>query len=165
MKPSDDTPTPAEDATLLFPDVPVTVRDPDSGERVTLTVHEFRFLEGLRVYATVRPLVEAIADTAQDDDLDEARIAAALTDHAETWVAALAQATGRKAEWIGRLSDHDGQALSVAMWSANGPFFVRRLVEAMTRRRQAKDGSPSPKSSTPSSGPDTGADTATSRSG
>ena len=153
---SNDTPTAAED---------VAVRDPDSGEPVTLTVREFRFLESLQIHAEVRPLIEAIAGSVQADDVDERRIATALTDHAETWVACIARATGRDPEWIARLSDHDGQALSAAMWSANGSFFVRRLVEAVTRRRQAKGPSPSPKSSTPSSGPDTGADTGTSRSG
>ena len=162
---SNDTPAAAEDAALLFPDVDVTVRDPDSGEPVTLTVREFRFLEGLQIHAEVRPLIEAIAGSAEGDDVDEHRIATALTDHADIWVRAIARATGREAEWIGRLSDHDGQALSAAMWGANGSFFVRRLVEAVTRRRQANRPSPSPKSSTPSSGPDTDADTGTSRSG
>ena len=87
-----------------------------------------------------------------------------MTDHADVWIECIAQATGRDAEWIGRLSDGDGQALSAAMWNTNGNFFGRRLVEAVRRRRKA-DLSRSPKSSMPSSGPDTGGDTATSPSG
>ena len=82
---------------------------------------------------------------------------------AETWLACIARATGRDPAWLGRLTDADGQALSAAMWQANQGFFGRRLVAALARRQM--DGrSPSPKSSTPSSGPDTAAGTATSPS-
>ena len=160
-------PTAAEEMAVLFPDVDVTVRDPDTGVTVSLTVRELRFLEGLRLSGAIRPLIEAIADAVPSgagDDIDEAVIAGALTEHAEAWLASVAQATGRDAGWLARLSDGDGQALSAAMWSANGGFFGRRLVEAL-RRRRPKDGpSRSPKSSTPSSGPATDADTATSPS-
>ena len=176
MKPNDNPPEPtaAEDLDILFPDVELEVRDPDSGEAVPLTVREFRFLEGLRVSARIQPLVEAIAASVRDaDDREDAAAAPdvevgavteAMTEHAGIWIDCIAQATGRDAAWIGRLSDADGQALSAAMWSANGRFFGRRLVEAVRRRRQAGP-SPSPPSSMPSCGPDTGADTATSPSG
>lgn len=49
-------------------------------------------------------------------------ITEAMTEHADIWIECIAQATGRDAEWIGRLSDGDGQALSAAIWSANGFF-------------------------------------------
>ena len=99
----------------------------------------------------------------QGDDVSEHRIAVALGEHAETWLACIAQATGRDAAWLARLSDADGQVLSAAMWQVNQGFFGRRLVAALARR-QTGGPSPSPKSSTPSSGPDTGAGTATSPS-
>ena len=44
-------PTAAEEMDVLFPDLDVVVRDPDTGENVTLTVRELRFLEGLRLTA------------------------------------------------------------------------------------------------------------------
>ena len=91
-------------------------------------------------------------------------ITEAMTEHADIWIECIAQATGRDAEWIGRLSDGDGQALSAAMWSANRRFFGHRLIEAVRRRRETGP-SPSPPSSMPSSGPDTDAATATSPSG
>ena len=170
MKHDRTAPGDAEDATLLFPDVDVTVRDPDTGEAVLVTVRELRFLEGLRLAAAVRPLIEAIAALVGESgdqergDLDAGMLAAAIADHADIWIDAIARATGRDAAWIGRLSDHDGQALSAAMWSANTDFFVRRVIEDVMRRRQASP-SPSPTSSMPSCGPDTDADTATSPSG
>lgn len=159
-------PTAAEDLAVLFPDVDVTVRDPDTGEAVPLTVRELRFLEGLRLVATYQPLVSAIAASADgnDEGIDEGAIAAALTEHAEAWIACIAQATGQEAAWLARLSDADGQVLSLAMWSANKDFFGRRLVEAVRRRKRARP-SPSPTSSMPSSGPGTAEDTATSPSG
>ena len=89
-------------------------------------------------------------------------ITEAMTEHADIWIECIAQATGGDAEWIGRLSDGDGQALSAAMWSANGFFRApsRRGHEA------AQAGpSPSPPSSMPSSGPVTDAATAMSPSG
>ena len=158
--------TAAEDMAVLFPDVDVAVRDPDSGERVPLTVREFRFLEGLQISAAVRPLIESIGAAVSEDEteIDIGMIHEAMTEHANIWVECTARATGRDAEWIGRLSDGDGQALSAAMWSANGSFFGRRLVEAVKRRQKAGP-SHLPKSSMPSSGPDTGGDTATSPSG
>ena len=91
-------------------------------------------------------------------------LAVAMTDHADVWMECIARATGRDAEWIARLSDSDGQALSAAMWSVNTDFFGRRVIKDVRRRRQATP-SPSPTSSMPSSGPGTDADTAMSPSG
>lgn len=157
-------PTAAEDLAVLFPDLDIEVRDPDTGETVGLTVRELRFLEGLRVAAWAAGLIEAVAATVQGDDVSEHRIAVALGEHAETWLACIAQATGRDAAWLARLSDADGQVLSAAMWQVNQGFFGRRLVATLLARRSKDGPSPSPKSSTPSSGPDTGAGTATSPS-
>ena len=144
----------------------VTVRDPDTGETVTLTVRELRFLEGLRFTATVRAFIEALAGSCSGagDEIDESVLAAAMTDHAAAWIAGLALAIGRDADWLGRLSDADGQALSVAMWDVNGGFFGRRFIDAVRRRKKQAGSSPSPRSSTPSSGPATDTDTATSPS-
>ena len=154
-------PTPAEEMAVLFPDLDVPIHDPDTGEAVTVTVRELRFLEGLRLAAVVRPLIEAFAGSVcagADIEIDESTIAAAFTDHAEAWLACLAQATGRDAGWLARLSDRDGQALSAAMWDANGDFFGRRLIEAVRRRRKAGP-SHLPKSSMPSCAPATDTDT------
>ena len=166
-------PTAAEEMDVLFPDVDVVVRDPDTGEPVTLTVRELRFLEGLRLTAEVRPFIEAITDSVGESghssasgegDIDDATIAHALTEHAEAWLACCAQASDRDAAWLARLSDRDGNAISGAMWRTNRPFFSRRLVEAVRRRREKAGRSLSPKSSMPSSGPATAADTVTSPS-
>ena len=156
---------PADELNILFPDLDLEIRDPDTGERVTVTVRELRFLEGLRLAATVRPLIEAIADSvgAGEGGIDDAAIVQALTEHAEAWLACCAQASSRDAAWLARLSDGDGDALSGVMWQANRGFFLRRLIEAVRRRRE-KAKSPSPTSSMPLCAPATAADTATSPS-
>ena len=155
---------------VLFPDVPVVVRDPDTGEAVPLTVREFRFREGLEAQARARPVVEALAALvpaagAPDDALPSpAAVDAALAAHADAWLALVARACGRSAGWLARLGDADARALSDAMWSANGGFFVRRVVAGLAARRATARLFRSLASSTPSSAPDTGAATLTSRS-
>jgi len=157
---------PADELDVLFPDVDLTVRDPDTGAAVELTVREFRFLEGLRAQATARPFTEALAEvigTADESALDAPAIAGVLAEHGETWLALTAAACDRDPEWLARLRDVDGDAVSEAMWSANGGFFMRRVVAAVAAARKGvKRGSRSPSSSTPSSAQDTGAGTPTS---
>ena len=148
----------AGDVEILFPDVDVEVRDPDTGEEVTVTVREYRFLEGLHAQTQARGLIAALVAVHDGDTFDVDGVMAALTDHADAWIALLARATGRDPDWIGRLAEPDGDRLSEAMWRANRGFFVRRILA----RLRPAEGSLSPKSSMPSSGPDTDADTGTS---
>lgn len=122
--------TGADDAAALFPDVEENVRDPDTGETVRLTVREFRFSEGLKVRAQCRGLVAALAAWAADGG-EAAEFDSIVAAHAETWLRLIGRAANRPEEWIGRLSDEDGTKLDEAMWEANGPFFVRRIMAAM----------------------------------
>ena len=130
------TDTATKDLEILFPDVDVEVRDPDTGEPVQLTVSEFRLLDGLRAQVEARGLIAALADAnraaagaaSTDDVTGAAAEGAVIGAHAEEWLALLARATGRDVDWLGRLSDGDGRALADAMWEANGLFFVRRIV-------------------------------------
>lgn len=153
----------AAELETLFPDRDVSVRDPDTGEAVQLTVREFRFREGLEAQVLARPLVEQLADVADDPaTIDAATVADALGEHAGLYVELIARACGRDAAWLGRLADVDGDALSMAMWEVNAGFFMRRVVSLLAARKRRASASPSGASSTPSSGPDTAADTTTS---
>ena len=98
---------PRAELDALFPDRDVPVRDPDTGEAAALTVREFRFLEGLRAQTVARPLVQAWAALAPGDGelADAGAFEAAMAEHAETWLALLALATGRDAGWLARLPD------------------------------------------------------------
>lgn len=150
---------PDGDLEVLFPDVEATVADPDGGAPVAVTVREFRFAEGLRARPAARPIVEALAALVPDGPASEIPSAAALDavmgEHHEAWLELLGRACGRDPEWLGRLSDADGDALSLAMWEANGPFFVRLVVAAITGREGAERLFRSLASSTSSSAPDT----------
>ena len=156
----DGTLDPAEDLDVLFPDREVRVRDPDSGEPVTLTVRELRYLDSLEILVVARPFLARLADaTAGGPDVSLAAVQDALAEHAETWLAILSRATGRDATWLARLSVRDGDALALALWTANADFFCRGVLGEVARRQRSE------KSSTNSSGPGTAADTATSPAG
>ena len=161
----------AHELAVLFPDRDVTVRDPDTGVEVSLIVREFRFREGLEATALARPLIAALAalvpetgDSASDQEEgpDALAIESALAAHAALWLELMGRACGRDADWLARLGDADGRALSEAMWTANGGFFLRRVVAQVASRGPSP--SRSPACSTPSSAPATGAATSTSAS-
>lgn len=152
---------PAAELEVLFPDADVEVRDPDTGKPVTLTVREFRFREGLEAQAAARDLIAELARLSEraaggGEKISLAAVDAAIGAHAEAWLDLIARATGRDAEWLARLSDEDARAVTGAMWSANGPFFVRRVHGALVADAWTASLFRSPASSTPSSAPDTG---------
>ncbi|MCY4123516.1 MAG: hypothetical protein OXG72_21620, partial [Acidobacteria bacterium] len=111
---------PKDDVGILFPDVDVEVTDPDTGEPAALAVREFRLLDGLRAQAEARGLIAALAEAAVAEDDQPNLLDLMIGECADEWLALLARATGRDAEWLARLSDADGQALANAMWEANG---------------------------------------------
>lgn len=123
--------TAEEELGVLFPDVDITVRDPDTGEAVTLTVREFRFREGLEVQAEARPLIEALAGlvAADGSDIAAVDIDGILGAHADLWLALVGRATGREPAWLERIDDRGAQDLTDAMWSVHAPFFCRRAVK------------------------------------
>ena len=158
---------------VLFPDRDVTVRDPDTGAEVSLSVREFRFREGLEATALARPLIAALAALVPDSDDGESTheegpdalaIESALAAHAALWLELTARACSREADWLARLGDADGRALSEAVWAANGGFFLRRVVAQVASRSRGPSPSRSPACSTPSSAPATAAATSTSAS-
>ena len=122
----------AADLAVLFPDVDLTVRDPDTGAPVALTVREFRFREGLEAGALARPLIDALAHLVPDSTHSAmpgpGAIDEALSAWPDLWLELIARACDRDAAWLARLGDADAHALSMAMWTANGPFFLRRIA-------------------------------------
>ena len=153
-----------EDLAVMFPDVDVTVRDPETRAVVKLTVREPRFRDALLIAAEMRSLIAALAAISPDEPgeaPDATAIDEVLGRHADEWLDLMARATGRESGWLAGLADEDGHALSLAMWETHGPLFVRRvaMVRAAARR------SPGEGSSTSSSGPGTQEGTASSRTG
>ncbi len=167
--PPPEAPDPVAELAVLFPDVDLSVRDPDTGEAVGLTVREFRFREGLEAQAAARPLLAALAALIPVDPEaampDALAIEGALGAHADLWLELIARATGREAAWLGRLGDGDARALGDAMWAANGAFFIRRVVAAAAARERTERLFRSLASSIRSSAPATAAATPPSRTG
>jgi len=154
------------DIDVLLPDQEVRVIDPDTRETVTVTVREFRFLEGLRAQAepaaaALLAELAALLD-AGGGDLPVAEVQAVMGRQALGWCELLATACRRPRSWLERLSDGDGQRLSAAMWTANRDFFSERIA-ALGTGGQAKP-SRSAKSRPRSSGRGTGGTGASSAS-
>ena len=165
--------TAEHELSVLFPDRDVTVRDPDTGAEVSLTVREFRFREGLEATALARPLIAALAalvpesgdgESTHEEGPDALTIESVLSTHAALWLQLTGRACSRDADWLARLGDADGRALSEAMWAANGAFFLRRVVAQVASRGRAEGLSRSPACSMPSSAPATARATSTSAS-
>ena len=158
---------PADEVAVLFPDIEVTVTDPETGKPAALTVREFRFLDGLAAQAEARDLIAALCELSAPGDDGEAEVSlmaveAVIGSHSDAWLALCARATGRDADWLARLADADGREVTAAMWRVNDPFFVRRVVAALMENRRVASLFPSLASSTRSSAPAT--DAATPRS-
>ena len=153
---------PDDELGVLFPDVELTVTDPDTREPVGLVVREFRFAEGMKAQVVARPMIEALAElVGNDGDIGLDSVMEMMAEHADTWVGLIGLASDRDPEWISRLSSKDGDAIAEATWSANQDFLARRVVATAARKKrvvrkgQKKTGSRSPKSSTRSSRRDT----------
>ena len=155
----------ADELGVLFPDCEVTVRDPDTGEPVTLTVREFRFREGLEATALARPLIAGLAALVPEGDDVPAPAALAIegvmAEHPDLWLELSARACGREAAWLARLGDAGASAVSGAMWRANSAFFMRRLVDLLAGRGKEEKLFRSLASSMRSSAPATDAATGT----
>ena len=159
-----------DELAVLFPDVEVTVRDPENGAAVELIVREFRFREGLEAQAAARPLIESLtalaeraaADGTDDAEIGVAAIEAVIGQHPEIWLDLVARASGREATWLASLSDADGRAFTLAMWQANAPFFVRRVIAGAVENAEMARLFRSLASSIRSSPPATDADITTS---
>ena len=128
---------PVDELRRLFPEEPLGVHDPDTGEIVPLKVREFSFAEELEVTATARPIARALAALVERGAAAEAELPAlfefhdAIAANAEAWLALIAAACGREAGWIARLNHKDARRMNDAMWSANGPFLFDMAGDAL----------------------------------
>lgn len=140
-----------EDLAILHPEREITV----GGRK--LTVREYGFVEGLRLAAIAAPIVQDLAAISGGDGtlLGYAALQTVFANHADAVVDMIAQACDQPRDWIAEhLSDGDGQALLMTWWAVNGPFFVRRVVQAL-QMRAALGAFAGAKSTPPSSRPAT----------
>jgi len=114
---------PAEEAEIIDPDIDIEI----GGE--TVTVREIGFLEGLRLAATARPLLDDLAEQYEGDaEVGLDRLSETFGRHPEILLDLLTASCGLPRERIEQLGDRDGQLLLMTFWRVNSAFFVQRLL-------------------------------------
>ena len=111
------------DFEVLFPDVALTL---STGESVT--VREFRYLEGIRAAGLARPILDRLRQLHAEATSTPALIETLLIEHWEAWSTLLCIVCDRDRAWLEHQGDQDGMALTMAFWQANSGFFLRRLA-------------------------------------
>src|SRR5690348_2987346 len=125
-----------DDLAILSPDRTLAV-----GGR-TVTMREYRLIDGMRLQAVAEPLVAQLAALAeQDEQLPVEQLDALIAQHPEAVVEMIALACGEPAEWVADQRGVEGEALFNEWWIVNSGFFVRRVQQrVLLHRRQASDG-------------------------
>lgn len=139
-----------DDLAILFPERQARIAG------VLVTMHEFRWLEGLRLQSLIAPIVEQLAGLAEQGRLMESvALDALFGDHAEALPLLIATACDQPVEWVAGLSDGDGRNLRLLWWTVNVPFFVRRVTDCLLARQLAAFDGPtsSPSLSAPATTP------------
>lgn len=131
-----------DDLAIMFPDRQAVIAG------VTVTMREYRWVEGLRLQLLTAPLVERLADLAQQGRLADAVAHESLfADHAEALPLLISTACDQPLEWVESLSDRDGRNLRLLWWTVNLPFFSTRVSDRLLARQI--DGLTSSTSSSP----------------
>lgn len=113
-----------DDLAILYPDRTATIAG------VPVTMHEYTFVEGMRLGAHVAPIVAGIAASAAAGTIANVdALNAVFAANAEHVRALVAASSGQPVEWLDALNDVDGQALQLLWWTVNAPFFGRRVVQ------------------------------------
>ena len=102
------------EAEILFPDMELTI----NGEKIT--VKEINFVQGLRLGAVIRPLIDDLAVFFGDDKaIDLNDVTDVFFKHEELFIEMLSITTGKDKAWIDDLDDADGQSLLMSVWLVN----------------------------------------------
>lgn len=109
---------------VLSPDSEITLQG------VTVLVHEFSFIEGLKAEVLARDMMIELAQILLDqgDDIQVDDLAVLFARHSNNYVELIAMSTSQPRQWVESLSDKDGQLLSWTFWAVNKGFFMRRLA-------------------------------------
>ena len=133
-----------KDTEMLFPDQTISVG------KEKITVHEFRYREGLDaaalagpILADLRALMAEVGGEISPEALDQL-----IARHREIWLQLIAISCGRDIEWLAKLPDRNAMQIQIAFWGANSDFFMRRLIfGTMLAATIQERRSPSPRSS------------------
>ena len=119
----------------------LAVLHPERGATIAgraITVREYGFVESLKLHGLIQPILldlrAALASSAAptlDDVID------LLAGHHEALVQLMAIAADVEPAWIATLNADDGQELLYLWWGANGPFWLRSVVQRLAAERMA----------------------------
>lgn len=141
---------PDDDLDILHPDREIRV----GGD--TVTVREYRFVEGLRLRSAAAPLVDALVELMQQHaNLDQ--IYALLAEHEALLLDLIALSIDKPVEFVEGLGGPEGELLMDTWWVVNASFFTRavqrRILAARAHRLAAATGDLSGETSTERSSP------------
>ena len=122
----------ADDLQILMPDADLTI----AGE--TITVREYRFFDGLVIVKQAAPFIDDLynllgREGAAPPSFDDIEMLVAT--HRDLVKEMVALSVARTAEWVGALSDTDGDALLLTWWEVNTRFFIRRVMRRALKER------------------------------
>jgi hypothetical protein len=122
-----------DDLAIMAPDMEVTI----AGR--TITVREYRFLDGLRVRARARALTKDLAALVAAGDTITEDIIDVLAKHEALVRVLIMESIGDgDTTWMDGLGAIDGQELIMTWWAVNGPFFVRQVAARLVEQGLAK---------------------------
>ncbi len=116
----------ADDLQVLHPDISLKIAGRE------LVVREYGFVEGLKLRPRVQPLLDDLyVLLEQQQKLDLEQIVVILGKYADLVMELVAIAADVELEFLlnPKLTQNEGQALLMAWWAANGPFYLRALVD------------------------------------
>lgn len=121
-----------DEADILFPERDLVI----NGK--TITVREFTYLQSLQAASEAKSFIAALSDLVNDETtmIDLAALDGVANDHSDCWIALLAKASSKDADWVAGLNDADGNLLAMAFWEINGPFLWRRVAAAKAVKAQ-----------------------------
>ena len=120
----------ASDLEVLHPEQTVKI-----GDR-TVTVREYGFIEGMRLYPLYEPILQELFELMSQGDVPSASVVQGiLAQHMDRVVALVAAASDLEEDEFPALSMRDGQKLMDAWWVANGPFFLRSVMNRVMEKR------------------------------
>jgi hypothetical protein len=100
----------------------------------SVTVREIGFADSLRLDRAMAPMIRAFIDLRDDPEPHD--LAALFGTHPDAWLDFMAAACGKPRAWIEGLGDEDGRNLSMAVWTVNSGFFLRRVISGVIARNR-----------------------------
>lgn len=118
---------------MLVPEATVLI----GGRQITL--HEYKFVQGLRLNPLITPIVDAMSDLAGAGEIpDPEALRPVFSANADNIHKLIAESCGEDPEWVANLPDADGRILQLAWWTVNAHFFGRRVVEGVISRQMRR---------------------------